>query len=102
MMVETLWELATVFKYTNDKLMEPLIRVEPMALPEVTDDNTQLRARVRCLLAVSGLGEDRARAVLSKMGSLQAIANATPEMLICEGVGLTSAKKIVDFFSKKP
>ena len=97
-MVDDLWDLALLIKYTDNKLMEPLERVTPLDLPEVEDRNSQ----IRCLLAVTGLGESRARAVFSKMGSLQAIANATPEMLICEGVGLTSAKKIVDFFSKKP
>jgi len=97
MMVETLWELATVFKFANDKLMEPLIRVNPFELPEVEDKNAQ----VRSLLAVTNLGEARARAVMAKMGSLHAVANAKAEDLICEGVGLTSAKKIVDFFSKK-
>lgn len=98
LMVDNLWDLAMIIKYANSKLMEPLSRVAPMDLPEVEDKNAQ----VRCLLAVTGLGETRARAVFSKMGSLQAIANATPEMLICEGVGLTSAKKIVNFFSKRP
>jgi ERCC4-type nuclease len=97
LMVDNLWDLALIIKYTNSKLMEPLERVAPMELPEVEDK----KAQVRSLLAVSGLGEARARAVLAKMGNLRGIANAKPEDLICEGVGLTSAKKIVDFFSKK-
>jgi len=100
LMVDDLGMFANLIKFTNNKLMEPLTRVEPMALPDVVDDDAQLRARVRCLLAISGLGEDRARSILAKMGSLKAIANATPEQLLCEGVGLTSAKKVVEFFSK--
>lgn len=97
LMVDNLWDLALVIKYADNKLMEPLTRVNPLELPEVDDKNAQ----VRCLLAIYGLGEPRARAILAKKGSIQAIANSTPEELICEGVGLTSAKKVVEFFSKK-
>jgi ERCC4-type nuclease len=100
-MVDNLADFAMIIKYTQDKLLEPLFRENPLTLPDIEDKKDPMRGQIRSLLAIKGLGEDKARAILSKKPSLRDIALAVPEELIGENVGLATAKKVIEHFNKK-
>jgi len=100
-MVDTLLDFATIIKYTQEKLLEPLFRVDPLGLPDIENKQDPMRGQIRSLLAIKGLGEDKARAILKKKPSLRDIALAVPEELVGENVGLATAKKVIEHFNKK-
>ena len=100
-MVDTLLDFATLIKYTQEKLLEPLFRVDPLGLPDIENKQDPIRGQVRSLLAIKGLGEENARILLKKKGSLRDIAFAVPEELVGDGIGLTTAKKVIEHFNKK-
>jgi ERCC4-type nuclease len=100
-MVDTLLDFATIIKYTQEKLLEPLFRVDPLGLPDIENKQDPMRGQIRSLLAIKGLGEDKARAILKKKPSLRDIALAVPEELVDENVGLATAKKVIEHFNKK-
>jgi ERCC4-type nuclease len=100
-MVDTLLDFATIIKYTQEKLLEPLFRVDPLGTPDIENKQDPMRGQIRSLLAIKGLGEDKARAILRKKPSLRDIALAVPEELIGENVGLATAKKVIEHFNKK-
>lgn len=99
-MVDTLLDFATIIKYTQDKLLEPLFRVDPLGIPDIENKQDPMRGQVRSLMSIKGLGEENARLLLKKKGSLRDIAFAVPEELIGDGIGLTTAKKVIDHFNK--
>jgi len=100
-MVDTLLDFATIIKYTQEKLLEPLFRVDPLGTPDIENKQDPMRGQIRSLLAIKGLGEDKARAILRKKPSLRDIALAVPEELVGENVGLATAKKVIEHFNKK-
>jgi ERCC4-type nuclease len=100
-MVDTLLDFATIVKYTQEKLLEPLFRVDPLTPPDISDKKDPMRGQVRSLLSIKGLGEDNARQLLAKKGSLRDIATSVPEELVGDGIGMTTAKKVVEHFNKK-
>jgi ERCC4-type nuclease len=100
-MVDTLLDFATLIKYTQEKLLEPLFRVDPLGIPDIENKQDPLRGQLRSLMAIKGLGEENARLLLNKKGSLKDIALAVPEELVGDGIGITTAKKVIEHFNKK-
>ena len=100
-MVDTLLDFATIIKYTQEKLLEPLFRVDPLGTPDIENKQDPMRGQVRSLMAIKGLGEDNARQLLAKKGSLREIATSIPEELVGDGIGLITGKKVVEHFNKK-
>jgi len=103
LMVDSIWDLAQILERTNNKLSEPLIRVEPLSPPQVEDENGQTedsKPVLRSLLAIRGLGENRARALLKAKGSLLNIALSDPKDLIMEDIGKRTAEKVINHFKK--
>ncbi len=86
-------EFCSMLKSLNKQVEEGQIRTVPRVIRKRDlDDN------IAMLAAIPGIGEEKARRLLEKFGSIHRIVNATiPELMRVEGIGEKQAKRIYEF-----
>jgi len=103
LMVHDIMGFALLIKGVHKRLNDPngLIRYPSVTLPDVSDKEDKYRSQLRSLMAFGGIGEEKARSLLRKHVSIANMCTKQPADLICEGIGLTTAKKIYDILHKE-
>ncbi len=90
--VESEEDFCLILKSLNKQVEEGRLRTAPRMRKTMVDDN------IAMLTAIPGIGEEKARRLLEKMGSVQKVVNASiADLKRVEGVGDKQAKKIYDF-----
>ncbi|MFO7966067.1 MAG: ERCC4 domain-containing protein [Archaeoglobaceae archaeon] len=85
-------DLCLILKSLNKQVEEGRLRTAPRMKKIRSDDN------IAMLTAIPGIGEEKARKLLEKMGSVQKVVNASiADLKRVEGIGDKQAKKIYDF-----
>jgi len=86
-------EFCFMLKSLNRQVEEGQIRTAPRVIRK-----RDLEDSIAMLTAIPGIGEEKARRLLEKFGSIHRIVNATiPELMRVDGIGEKQAKRIYEF-----
>jgi ERCC4-type nuclease len=90
--VESDEDFCLVLKSLNRQLEEGRLRTAPRLRKAKVDDS------IAMLTAIPGIGEEKARRLLEKLGNIQRVINAPiSELMKVDGIGEKQARRIYDF-----
>ena len=88
-MLENTEDLVLLIQCVQKKLDDEngLVREPTLVLPPVAEKNNNNRALILSLMGCTGIGEEKAKALLKKFGSISLMCELEAKDLVCEGVG---------------
>ncbi len=90
--VESDEDFCLILRSLSRQLERGKLRTTPKLRKAKIDDS------IAMLTAIPGIGEEKARRLLEKLGSIQRVVNASiPELMRVEGIGKKQARRIYDF-----
>jgi ERCC4-type nuclease len=94
--LETIEDFGLFLQCIQKKLDDEngLVREPEVTVPKIAERNANNRALIQSLMGCPGIGEEKARALLRKFGSISLMCELEDWELVCEGVGLVMAKTL--------
>lgn len=90
--LENEWDFCLLLKSLDRQLRRGDLKAAPRLRKADVDDS------IAMLTAIPGIGVEKARRLLEKLGSIQRVVNASiPELMRVEGIGEKQARRIYDF-----
>ncbi len=94
-------DFCTALKTLDRRMREGEFRILPRLRRDVIKRNASA-TQVAMLTAIPGIGEEKAKRILKRFGSVQNVANAgVRELMKVSGIGEKQAKEIYNFFRTK-